>query len=71
MEQIVVDEEFLKLHNDFMEKNWQEFSEEEENKLEYMDIFKEYVNAIEKYIEKELRSQISDFKMHEFERQLR
>lgn len=33
-----------------MEKNSQIFEDEEENKLEYMDIFKQYKKTLEKYI---------------------
>ncbi len=35
-----------------MDKYCQEFEEKEENKLSYMNIFKEYTNIVESYIEK-------------------
>ena len=35
-----------------MNKNYEEFEEKEENKLSYMNIFKEYTKTIESYIEK-------------------
>lgn len=35
-----------------MEKYCEEFEEKDENKLSYMNIFKEYTNKVESYIEK-------------------
>lgn len=34
------------MQHDFKEKYYQHFTDEEENKLIYMDIFKEYVSII-------------------------
>lgn len=38
------DPQFQDLQKTFMEKYWNEFDDNEENKLVYMDIFKEYVS---------------------------
>ena len=43
--------EFQQIQNDFMDKYWEEFDESEENKLIYMDIFKEYVSTPWKFID--------------------
>lgn len=40
-----LDETFEELQNNFMTKHYQEFDDVEENKLEYMKIFKEYVSV--------------------------
>ena len=34
------------MQHDFKEKYYQHFTDEEENKLIYMDIFKEYVSSL-------------------------
>ncbi|RZB77467.1 ADP-ribosylation factor-like protein 2-binding protein [Asbolus verrucosus] len=71
IEDILMDENFLNLHTEFMEEHWQEFDEGEENKLVYSDIFEKYLETIEKYIETELKKAIPEFKMLEFEYELR
>lgn len=70
IEDILLDETFLKKHKDFLEKYWHEFSDAEENKLCYTDIFKEYSDTIEKHIEEELVKQIPQFNMSMFELEL-
>lgn len=67
IEDILMDENFVKLHNEFMEENWKVFEDNEENKLVYTDIFIKYNETIEKYIETELLKAIPGFKMMEFE----
>ncbi|KAK9679972.1 The ARF-like 2 binding protein BART [Popillia japonica] len=71
IEDILIEDKFLELHNDFMEKHWQEFEESEENKFIYTDIFKEYQATIEKYIEEELGKKVKDFNMLAFEEELK
>ena len=41
-----LDDDFQDLQDNFMEKYFNEFEDTEENKLIYMDIFKEYVSPI-------------------------
>jgi hypothetical protein len=47
----VIEDEFEKLRNTFFEKYCDVFEETEENKLIYTNIFKEYINKLETYIE--------------------
>lgn len=70
IEDTLMDEKFLELRSDFMEKYWREFDESEENKLIYTEIFKKYQNTVEKYIEEEIRKNIRGFDMCEFEEEL-
>jgi The ARF-like 2 binding protein BART. len=51
LQDIVIDEEFEMLQNDFLDKHCMVFEDEEENKLEYMPIFNNYQKTLEKYIE--------------------
>lgn len=51
LQEIVIEDNFEKLKETFMNKYYQEFEEQEENKLSYMNIFKEYTKTIESYIE--------------------
>jgi hypothetical protein len=51
LQDIVIEEEFENLREKFCEKYSGNFEEGEENKLIYMDIFKEYVKTVEGYIE--------------------
>lgn len=66
IEDIIIGPEFALLQNDFMEKYYKSFEEIEENKLEYMDIFNEYTEHIEKYIEEALTRRIPGFLMKDF-----
>ncbi|KAJ3655688.1 hypothetical protein Zmor_014809 [Zophobas morio] len=71
IEDILLDDSFLKLHKSFMENHWKEFEDTEENKLIYTDIFRKYIETIEKYIETQLKKAIPHFNMLEFEYELR
>ncbi|RZF45348.1 hypothetical protein LSTR_LSTR002791 [Laodelphax striatellus] len=66
IEDILVEEEYHKLQNDFLEKYWQEFENSEENKLVYTDIFNEYVKLLEEHIEKRLNDLVPNFSMAAF-----
>ncbi|KDR10997.1 ADP-ribosylation factor-like protein 2-binding protein [Zootermopsis nevadensis] len=70
IEDILMEENFQELQKCFMEKYWHEFEDEEENKLCYMNIFKEYTDTIEKHIEIHLVKMIPNFSMDEFIEQL-
>lgn len=53
LQDIVIEDEFTDIRNNFFEKYYNQFDEKtEENKLEHYDIFKEYVSTIEGYLEK-------------------
>ncbi|KAK7873075.1 hypothetical protein R5R35_000358 [Gryllus longicercus] len=70
IEDVLLEDEFQNQQKCFLERYWQEFDYGEENKLSYMDIFKEYINVIEKYIEVRLINKIPNFSMEEFIHQL-
>lgn len=54
LQDIVMSDEFTDLQRDFLSRYCQHFTPDEENKLIYMEIFNEYQNKIEKYIENNL-----------------
>ncbi|KAJ8961180.1 hypothetical protein NQ318_008861 [Aromia moschata] len=70
IEGIIIDEEFINLRNKFMDKYWREFDTDEENKLVYMDIFKNYITTVEAFIEERLSKCIRGFDMDVFEFEL-
>jgi len=71
VEDILMDANFTQLLNKFMEKHWLEFDDSEENKLVYTNIFKEYLETIEKYLEEQLLKKMPNFCMEHFEEDLR
>ncbi|XP_077993526.1 ADP-ribosylation factor-like protein 2-binding protein isoform X2 [Glandiceps talaboti] len=70
IEDIIMDDEFQDLQTDFMDKYYEEFEDTEENKFIYTDIFKEYTELIEKYLEDQLTQRMEGFSMSEFTKQL-
>lgn len=66
IEEIIIDETFEELQNNFMTKHYQEFDDVEENKLEYMKIFKEYQDLIERHLEDQLVKKMPSFSMENF-----
>lgn len=66
IEDVLMEDGFQKLQKSFLEKYWQEFESGEENKLCYMEIFNEYIQVIEKYIENHLANKIPNFSMQDF-----
>ncbi|XP_065064481.1 ADP-ribosylation factor-like protein 2-binding protein [Rhopilema esculentum] len=70
LEDIVMDDGFQDLQDTFMEKYYQEFEDTEENKLVYMDIFKEYTDMLEQHIEQHLTEKIPSFSMDEFQKNI-
>ncbi|KAK7079349.1 ADP-ribosylation factor-like protein 2-binding protein, partial [Halocaridina rubra] len=66
IENIILSDEFVSLRENFMKQYCHLFSDEEENKLEYTDIYNRYTSLIEGYIEKELSARERDFKMSAF-----
>jgi len=55
LQDIVMDPEFEDQQREFLERNCMIFEDEEENKMEYMSIFKEYQAKIEGEIERRLQ----------------
>nr|XP_018905204.1 PREDICTED: ADP-ribosylation factor-like protein 2-binding protein isoform X2 [Bemisia tabaci] len=70
IEDILIDDNFSNMQKNFLEKYWQTFENSEENKLCYMDIFQEYTNMIEIFIENELNKKIPNFFMQSFIQEL-
>lgn len=70
LQDIVISTDFEKLQNSFFKQNYSVFENTEENKFEYMTIFKKYGAVIESYIEKELIARKKDFDMNRFLTQL-
>ncbi|KAK3908993.1 ADP-ribosylation factor-like protein 2-binding protein [Frankliniella fusca] len=66
IEDVLMDPQFQDLQKNFLEKYWNEFDDSEENKLVYMEIFKEYTDVVEKYIENHLLESMKDFNMESF-----
>nr|XP_019934712.1 PREDICTED: ADP-ribosylation factor-like protein 2-binding protein [Paralichthys olivaceus] len=66
IEDIIMDEEFQQLQQSFMEENYLEFDNSDENKLSYTHIFKEYVDRLEKHLEQQLTERIPEFNMNTF-----
>ena len=66
LQDILMDEEFERMRKQFSTKNCMEFEATEENKLSYMQIFKEYQDTIEAYLLKTLTETIPNFSMDYF-----
>ncbi|CAB4008077.1 ADP-ribosylation factor 2-binding [Paramuricea clavata] len=66
IEDIIMEDTFQELQNEFMEKHYHHFEDVEENKLVYTDIFTQYTNLIEKHLEECLKQRMPDFSMEEF-----
>ena len=63
IEDLLVSEKFAELQNKFFDRFYPSFEYGEENKLIYMDVFKQYQSIIERAIEQELQSQVAGFSM--------
>lgn len=70
IEEIIMREKFQDMQQQFLEKHWKKFDDKEENKLIYTDIFKEYEEGIEKYIQDCLVECLPNFDMIKFEKEL-
>ena len=56
IQEVVLSNEFYMLQHDFIQRYFQEFSNSEENKHTYMEIFSIYLTTIEGYIESHLQN---------------
>ena len=63
---LITQDEFKKSCDEFYLKNQDKFEDTEENKLEYTDIYTEYVYILENMIETNLHSKFSDEKIEAF-----
>lgn len=70
IENIILSGEFAALRENFLKHHCHVFDDVEENKLEYTDIYKQYTDLIEGYIERELSNHDSGFKMTSFLQEL-
>ncbi|KAI8928172.1 the ARF-like 2 binding protein BART-domain-containing protein [Entophlyctis helioformis] len=66
LEDVLMDDAFLKLQTTFFAKHHKHFDDSDENKLEYMDIFQKYTSQIEKYLSKRLSARLPWFSMSAF-----
>ncbi|KAJ3153363.1 ADP-ribosylation factor-like protein 2-binding protein [Geranomyces michiganensis] len=66
LEDMLMDPYFIKLHDTYLADHCAEFSDNEENKLIYTEIFHDYVNLIEKFIDKRLKARLEWFSMPTF-----
>ncbi|ETV90391.1 hypothetical protein H310_14819 [Aphanomyces invadans] len=65
LQDVLIDPDFVQLQTDFCQKHCEYFDDASENKLIYMDLFKEYTLLIENYLEARLQAEIEDFSMDE------
>ena len=70
LQDIVIEDEFEKMQNDFCEKYYKIFEDKEENKLEYTKIFNEYTKKTEEYLEQNLKKRVKQYKIDDFYKML-
>lgn len=70
IENLVMDESFQNILNHFMESYYKHFDNGEENKIEYMEIFQLYTDAIERHITDSLNVRLGYFDMERFAMEL-
>ena len=70
LQEIVIEEEFEKMQNDFCEKYYKVFEEKDENKLEYTTIFNEYTKKTEEMLETKLKQRVTQYKIDDFYKML-
>eukprot|EP00603_Paraphysomonas_imperforata_P014938 CAMPEP_0114466584 /NCGR_PEP_ID=MMETSP0104-20121206/9149_1 /TAXON_ID=37642 ORGANISM="Paraphysomonas imperforata, Strain PA2" /NCGR_SAMPLE_ID=MMETSP0104 /ASSEMBLY_ACC=CAM_ASM_000202 /LENGTH=153 /DNA_ID=CAMNT_0001639957 /DNA_START=113 /DNA_END=574 /DNA_ORIENTATION=- len=68
LEEIVLDDKFSNMQNEFCLQNCDIFEDTEENKLIYSDVFQDYTALIESYLERRLSQK--GISMRNFESQL-
>ncbi|XP_063052122.1 ADP-ribosylation factor-like protein 2-binding protein [Engraulis encrasicolus] len=71
IEDIIMEDDFQQLQQNFMEKYYQEFDDTEENKLTYTPIFNEYIELLEKHLEQQLVERMPGFCMSAFTQSLK
>lgn len=70
IEEIIMEEEFQAIQDDFMTKNYKHFEDSDENKLIYTTVHNEYVSLVEKYLDGALKRKVKGFDMDSFLRTL-
>ncbi|XP_030748144.1 ADP-ribosylation factor-like protein 2-binding protein [Sitophilus oryzae] len=71
IENIIISDKFMRVQNTFLETYYREFVRDDENKLIYTDIFKKYLETVERFIEQELVKEIPGFEMQILENLLK
>uniref|UniRef100_A0AAJ7WL48 ADP-ribosylation factor-like protein 2-binding protein n=1 Tax=Petromyzon marinus TaxID=7757 RepID=A0AAJ7WL48_PETMA len=66
LEEIIMDGGFQEMQRRFMDENYREFEDTEENKLSYTQIFHQYMELIEGYITAQLSARLPGFSMATF-----
>jgi ADP-ribosylation factor-like protein 2-binding protein len=67
LQDLLVEEEFERLLDKFVAENAEIFEDSEENKLEYLPIFKKYKQIVETHLQKRLKQEIPGFSMKRME----
>ena len=67
LEEILLGETFTVVQKGFCDAHCEKFSDAEENKVEYTDLFQEYTTLIEKTLDEQLQARIPGFSMKAFE----
>lgn len=70
IEGLIISETYAQLQRGFLDQHYGEFSEAEENRLVYTEIFNRYQATVEKYIEEQLTRQVPGFDIRSFEMEL-
>merc|ERR1712127_1071808 len=70
IEEIIMEPKFQDIQDQFMNKNYKHFEDNDENKLIYTTIHNEYISLIEKYLETHLKRKIPGFSMNDFMKNL-
>eukprot|EP00644_Phytophthora_capsici_P008560 jgi/Phyca11/546149/estExt2_Genewise1Plus.C_PHYCAscaffold_200184 len=65
LQDLLMDPEFVDMQRDFCRNNCEIFDNVSENKLVYMDIFQQYTDLIETFIERRLHEKLECFSMQE------
>uniref|UniRef100_A0A7S3YML1 ADP-ribosylation factor-like protein 2-binding protein n=1 Tax=Lotharella globosa TaxID=91324 RepID=A0A7S3YML1_9EUKA len=71
LQEILIDPDFTKMQNEFLDKNCDEFEDNKENKLSYTKIFKEYVELVESVLDKQLNDRVNGYSQEKFMEQLK
>ena len=66
IEDIVIGEEFQLLVNHFMDIYYDEFDYDDENKIQYIEIYQKYTNLMESFIIENLNKKMNFFDMDRF-----
>ncbi|CAH8539652.1 unnamed protein product [Schistosoma turkestanicum] len=66
LEEIMMSDHFLTIQDKFMNENYNEFDENEENKFSYTEIHEKYINTVERLLEEQLCERIPHFSMRSF-----